>query len=172
MADSTDDFQRQKQQYWREMTYLKADASYIRLYRDAQSRWVTALGALKAIASSTGIAAWAIWREYAFLWGSIIAASQLADALKNVFPFAKKHKAASEHTMTLHRLFIDVQLEWENIVSSRFTDSDIMRRIHQLRKLRLEALHRDFTDGLAQDASLRNRAKAEAETYFKSMYGV
>lgn len=68
----------------------------------------TGLGALKAIASCMGIAAWAVWREYAFVWGVVIAASQVADALKDVFPFAKKHKAACEHGMSLERLFIDV----------------------------------------------------------------
>jgi hypothetical protein len=36
-----------------------------------------------------------------FVWGANIAASQVADALKDVFPFAKKHKAASALAMTL-----------------------------------------------------------------------
>jgi len=154
------------------MTNLKADASHIRLYWNSQGRWVTWLGALKAITSSTGIAAWVVWREYAFVWGAMIAASQVADAIKDVFPFAKKHKAASAHAMTLDSLFIDVQLEWEGIFSDRYTDQQIMKRLHQLRKLQLEALRHNFPDGLTAEDSLLAQAKREAEAYFTATYNV
>src|SRR5258708_17446318 len=95
---------RQKQLYWNQMIKLKVAAGYIRRYRDDVGRHVTILGTMKAIASSGGIAAWAIWREYAFLCGMIIAASQLADALKEVFPFTKTHKAASDHAISLYSI--------------------------------------------------------------------
>src|SRR5271154_6548738 len=92
---------RQQSLYWNQMIELKVAAGYIRRYRDDVGKQVTRLGTLKAIASSAGIAAWAVWKEYAFLWGVIIALSQVADALKEVFPFTKIHKAASEHTISL-----------------------------------------------------------------------
>jgi hypothetical protein len=147
-------------------------ASYIRLYRDSLGRWVTFLGAIKAVASCGGIAAWVVWKEYAFVWGAIIATSQLADALKDVFPFAKKHKAACEHMITLSNLFIDVQLEWENIFSGRYTDDEIMKRLHQLRKLQLDAENRCFPDGLAERNALLDRAKQESSEYLAATYGV
>jgi hypothetical protein len=80
---------RQQQLYWAQMVELKVAACYIRRYRDHLGKRVTALGTLRAVASSTSIAAWALWREYAFVWGVIIAASQVADALREVFPFTK-----------------------------------------------------------------------------------
>ena len=163
---------RQQQLYWNEMINLKADASYIRLYRDSLGKWVTGLAALKAIASCGGIAAWVVWRQYAFAWGAIIATSQLADALKDVFPFAKEHKAASAHAMTLDGLFIDVQLEWENIFSGRYSDEEIMNRLHKLRKMQLDALRQNFPDGLPARDALLAEAKQEAETYFTATYGV
>jgi hypothetical protein len=172
MNENASDPHRQQRLYWNEMINLKADASYIRLYRDSQGRRVTGLGALKAIASSTGIAAWVVWREYAFVWGAIIAASQVADALKDVFPFAKEHKAASAHAMTLDNLFNDAQLEWENIFSGRYSDQEIMTRLHKLRKLQLDALQHSFPDGLVAREALLVQAKQEAETYFRSTYGV
>jgi hypothetical protein len=102
MSENASDSHRQQLLYWNQMTSLKVDAAYIRLYRDSLGRWVTWLGALKAVASCGGIAAWVIWKEYAFIWGAIIAASQVADALKDVFPFVKKHRAACEHAVTLN----------------------------------------------------------------------
>jgi hypothetical protein len=133
---------------------------------------VTGLGALKAIASCSGIAAWVIWREYAFVWGAIIAAAQVADALKDVFPFAKKHKAASAYSITLDYLFNDVQLEWENIFSGRYTDEEIMSRLHKLRKLQLDALQRNFPDGLTVRDALAAQARQIADGYFETTYGV
>jgi uncharacterized protein YktB (UPF0637 family) len=154
------------------MITLKADASYFRLYRESLGRWVTGLAALKAVASSAGIAAWALWKDYAFVWGAIIAASQVADALKEVFPFARKHKATSVHSVTLDYLFNDVQLEWESIVSGRYKDEEIMERLHKLRKLQLDADQHNFPDGLAERNDLRTQAKQKAEDYFVTTYGV
>jgi len=154
------------------MYQLKLSASYIRLYRDFLGRWVTGLGTLKATASCAGIAAWALWKEYAFIWGAIIAASQLADALKDIFPFARKHKAACAHTMILDNLFIDVQLEWEYVSSGKYTDEEMMTRIHQLRKLQFEAEKQNFPDGLSTRNALLDRARRDAAEFISTTYGV
>jgi hypothetical protein len=154
------------------MVELKVAACYVRHYRNYLGKWVTGLGTLRAFASSGGIAAWALWKEHAFLWAAIIAASQVADALKDVFPFAKRHKAASEHTITLESIFIDAQLEWENIFSGRYTDEQIMNRRHKLMKLQHDAGRTGFPEGLATQVSLFSQAQKEASDYFSATYGV
>ena len=163
---------RQQNLYWNQMIELKVAAGYIRHYRDDLGKKVTALATVKAIASSGGIAAWAIWKEYAFLWGTIIAASQLADALKEVFPFTKIHKAACDHAVTLNSMFIDAQLEWENIFSGRYTDEQIMNRRHKLKKLQHEAERKNFPNGLAEKEAFVAEAEQEAVDYFAAMYSV
>ena len=163
---------RQQQLYWAQMIELKVAASYIRLYRDYLGKWVTGLGTLRAIASSSSIAAWALWKDYAFVWAAIIAAAQVLDALKDVFPFTKKHKAASAHTITLGGIFIDAQLEWENIFSGRYTDDQIMNRRHKLMKLQHDAERTSFPDGLATKDTLFAKAQQEAKDYFAATYGV
>jgi hypothetical protein len=172
MTENVSDLHRQQKLYWDQMFELKVEVSYIRLYRNSLGNSVTALAALKAIASCAGIAAWAIWREYAFVWGAIIAASQVVDALKDVFPFAKRHRAAAELALTLENLFIDVQLEWEGVFAGRYSDDETMNRLHQLRKLKLEVEKRNFPDGLAEQVALLNRAKQEAAEYLSATYGV
>jgi hypothetical protein len=172
MHETATSSHRQQQLYWNQMVELKVAAGYIRRYRDDVGKRVTALGTLKAIASSGGIAAWAIWRDYAFLWGAIIAASQLADALKDVFPFTKIHKAASEHAISLNSMFIDAQLEWENIFSGRYTDEQIMNRRHKLMKLQHEAERKNFPHGLTEKELYVVEAEREAQQYFSATYGV
>jgi len=154
------------------MIELKVAAAYMRRYRDDLATWVTRLGALRAIASSGSIAAWAIWKEYAFVWGMIIAASQVADALRDVFPITKTHKAASEHTITLGSIFIDAQLEWENIFSGRYTNEQITNRRHKLMRLQHDAERHNFPHGLATKMSLFMEAQQEAKDYFATTYGV
>ena len=154
------------------MIELKVAACYIRRYRDYLGKRVTALGTLRAIASSGSIAAWALWKEYAFVWAAIIAASQVADALRDVFPFTKKHRAAGAHTVMLGSIFIDAQLEWENIFSGRYTDDQIMNRRHKLMKLQHDAERTSFPDGLATRDSLFSQAQQEAKEYFTVTYGV
>jgi len=154
------------------MIELKVATCYIRRYRDYLGMRVTAVGTVRAIASSGSIAAWALWKEYAFVWGAIIAASQVADALRDVFPFTKKHKAASMHTITLGSIFIDAQLEWENIFSGRYTDDQITNRRHKLMKQQHDAERISFPDGLATRDSLFAQAQQDARDYFAATYGV
>jgi hypothetical protein len=161
---------RQQQLYWNQMIELRVAAAYIRRYRDDLGKWVTRLGTVKAIASSGSIAAWAIWRDHAFVWGMIIALSQVADALKDVFPFAKAHKAASEHTTTLGAIFIDAQLEWEGIFSGRYTNEQITNRRHKLMKLQHDAERHNFPNGLATRPALFAEAQQEAKDYFAATY--
>jgi hypothetical protein len=110
-----------------------------------------------------------IWKEHAFLWGAIIAASQLADALKEVFPFTKIHKAASEHTVSLDGMFIDALLEWENIFSGKYSDEQISNRRHKLMKLQHEAERKSFPTGLPVKEKLFDAAQSEAKDYFAAM---
>jgi hypothetical protein len=158
--------------YWKILIELKISVAYIRQYRDHLGKWTTAVRTVRAVASSCGIAGWAIWQKYAFVWGLIIAISQVVDALKEVFPFSRKHKAASAHTITLESLFIDAQLEWENIFSGRYTDEEIMKRWHKLMKLRHDAESTSFPDGLAPRQVFLAEAQKEAKDYFRLTYGV
>lgn len=154
------------------MIELKVATAYMRLYRDDLGTWVTRLAVLKAVTSSGSIAGWVVWAEYAFVWGAVIAASQLADALKEVFPFTKAHKAASELTVVLGSMFIDVQLEWENIFAGRYTDEQIINRRYKLMKLQHDTQQKGFPHGLPLRKSVFEKAQAEAAAYFAATYSV
>lgn len=172
MVDTDAVENRQQTLYWKELVQLRIGAAFIRLYRDYMGQWVTRIGMVKAIASSSSIAAWAVWHQYAFLWGMIIALSQVIDALKEVFPVTKQFRAASEHTIALDRIFINAQLEFENVRSGKFTDDQIMKRIHVLRKLRHDAQVRSFKEGWPIRKDMFSAAEADANMFFKATYNV
>jgi hypothetical protein len=76
--------------YLNQLYRLKTSAEYLRHYRDSLAKWATWIATLRAIASSGAIAAWAIVQAHPLLWGGIIAAAQVADALKDVMPISKQ----------------------------------------------------------------------------------
>ena len=162
----------EQQAYLQEFLQLKIDACYIRDYRNGFNRWITAAATIRAIASSGSIALWAIWQKHAMVWGSIIAASQIADALKDAFPFAKRRRALSAWVRQLDRLFVFAQRDWENIVGGRCTNSQIRKLLHQLRS-RTQRLEAKFVpDGLPRDHELFRRAEEEAFLFFSRYYNL
>jgi len=144
----------------------------MRRYRAYLSGWVTGMDTIKAVASSASIAAWALWKEHAFTWATIIAVSQVLEAIKDVFPMTKTLKAASQHTTQLESLFIDAQLEWENIFTGHYTDDEIMSRWHKLMKLQHDAEAKNFPNGLPFRQVDFSQAETETENYFKRVADV
>ena len=112
-----------------------------------------------------------VWRDYPLVWAGIIAAAQLLDAVKHVFPFARQHKAASELTAALELLFIDAQHEWERIYAGLMPDEQIMNAQRKIRKLRLETERKFFPEGLDPPPALARLASKEAQAYIVLAYG-
>lgn len=125
---------------------------------------------VKAISSSSAIAGWVIFKDIPLLWAGIIVAAQLLDALKDVFPFARQHKAASALTVALETLFIEAEAEWQKIERGRIPEDDITDRRMKLQKHRLELEQRHFPDGFEPAAILVELASREAEAYFTLTY--
>ncbi len=139
----------------------------MRLYRNRQARWVRGIETIKAIASSGGVAGWVVWRNYPLVWTGVIAAAQMLDAIKGVFPFAKSHKAASDLTVASDVLYIDAEDEWESIHAGRLPSDTITKRRTKLRKLQVAEERRYFPEGVELPASLIRLATDEANAYFQ-----
>jgi hypothetical protein len=154
--------------YWQQMEQLKASAICIRLYRNHLGRRVQSVEIIKAVASSGSIGAWVIWQQYPFIWAAIIAAAQVLDALKGVFPFTREHRAASELTMAMELLFIDAELEWEGLFTVPTTATAIMERRARLQRLQLQAEHQKFPDGLNPPRHLIDLALRQATSYLSA----
>jgi len=141
------DVHRQQDLYWKQLVELKVAAVCIRLHRNGLARWDRGVDVVKAVASSAGIASWVIWRQFALVWAFIIATSQVVDALKDVFPFSRRLKAASDLTVALERMFIDAQFEWEDVYGGKLSDQEIAERCRKLRTLQLDAESKAFPSG-------------------------
>lgn len=171
-AESQQDTKRQADLYWRQIEQLKAAAVCIRLYRNRLSRRVRFVEIIKAVASSGAIAGWFASESYKLLWGCIIAAAQLLDVLKDVFPVAKLHQQAASLTVALELLLIDAEDEWERIHIGKIDNEAIVDLRTKLRKLQIEAEQRHFPDGFEPDRDIVELATQETRAYFLATYSV
>jgi hypothetical protein len=166
------DNKRQADLYWRQIEQLKAAAVCIRLTRNRLHNRVKTVEVIKAVASSGAIAAWFATDSYKALWGVIIAAAQLLDVLKDVFPFTKLHKQAAALTVALETLMIDAEDEWEKIHIGKVADKAITERRTRLRKLQLAAEAHHFPEGFEPAKDLVDQATEETRTYFHVTYEI
>jgi hypothetical protein len=162
---------RQQDLYFNELFQLGVQCRYMRRYRNVLGRRVRQLEILRAVASSGAIATWAVVRAYPMIWASIIAASQLADVLKDVIPFTNRHKAANGLVVSLDALLIEALYEWESVYGGQFTDEEITERRRKLMELRHKAEVEHFPTGdLPEREDLLSLAEADAVAYFEAMF--
>lgn len=163
---------RQQELYFKELFQLKVACEYIRRYRRILSWWVVRFDGLRAIASSGAIATWAVVQKYPLIWGGIIAAAQVMDALKDVIPFTARQKAASGLVVSLDALFIEALFEWERVYAGQLDDDEITKRRRKLMELRHDAEVREFPTGdLPERPDLLALAEEDAKGYFLRMFG-
>jgi hypothetical protein len=66
-------------------------------------RW---LNMFLAVMANGSIASWVVWKEYSFIWGLLIALSQLINAIKVYLPYQKRLKNLESITKELETLFL------------------------------------------------------------------
>ncbi len=166
IAESESQDHRQQDLYFNELFQLNVQCEYIRRYRNVLSAWVTRYAILRAVASSGSIGAWVIWKQFALVWGTIIAISQVSDALKDAIPFTARNKAATALLMDLDALFIEALFEWEGVFGGRFTNEEITERRRKLMELRRETEWKHFpTADLPTKPALVALAEQDAIDY-------
>lgn len=161
---------RQQALYWSELVQLKIGCGYVRRYRDSLGAWITRFAVIRAVVSVGALGTWAAIRSYPMLWGRIIAAAQVADALQHAIPFAARFRGTNALCSALDALFIDSQMEWEDIAGGRLDEAEVIRRRHKLMMLRLNADQKNLPNGLPRSDRLLKLAEADAEAYFGNMF--
>jgi hypothetical protein len=158
--------------YWNQLVILKVVACYVRRYRDEQAWWINRIGLFKAVVTSGTNGAWAIWKDYAFLWGILIGAAQILDAAKDYIPQTRHRRSASEFVGLIESAIIDARFEWFAIFGGEYEATEIMNRWRALAKLLNETEGKYFPDGIPNSSTRQRLAEEEANAYFSNLYGV
>ncbi len=79
-----------------------------------------------ALASSGSIAAWAVFQKWPFLWGLIIAALQVATAIKDFLPYKKRLKIINGGLIyDLEDILNECEKRWFDVSNGVLTESEI-----------------------------------------------
>jgi hypothetical protein len=150
------------------MTTLKRDARYVDLClarTEMMDRFIK--GAL-AVAASSSIAGWAVFKEYSFVWASFVAGAQVLQVIKDYLPYKNRLKALAGLSQDLNAISLAAENGWYRVSSGDLFDDDIHDLRFDLKKRKQAAVQKAFpTAGLPMNKRFQDRAELENQQYFE-----
>jgi hypothetical protein len=114
VGDFAPETERFRTQLWNNMANIKFKATYCyRCSRLANTITEWSSGFI-ALASSSSIAAWAIWQSMPQIWGAIVALSQILLLVKGLIPFLKNERALLEMSYSFEALYLEYEVLWND----------------------------------------------------------
>lgn len=109
-------------------------------------KWERILNIVLAISSSASIAGWAIWDPCAFVWGCIIAISQVITALKPIFPFSKHVHTLNTRCYKQEALFLELDSLWYGLQDGSISEKVAKIQLKHLKQRLNENMFFDDDD--------------------------
>ncbi len=123
-----------REQYWAYYTGTKYELLYFYEYLNDSYRWLRYLESFLAVISSSSVAAWAVWNRLPLLWAVLIAASQVAAAVKQYLPYSKRITALNELLPRLDTVINRIERDWFLVDKGSLTDAQINELIFSYKK--------------------------------------
>jgi hypothetical protein len=160
-----------QERFWKELHNLKFDVIFVQaLLREAE-RNERSFKLLFAITSSASIGAWVVWKELAWLWGAIIAGSQVLSAIYPHLPYADRLKTFLLVHRDFEKLFIEAEYKWQAVANGSLSVSDIDDERMKLQKKKSEILNKHMPNSIFPTSRRKEeQAKREAANYFAHYY--
>lgn len=160
-----------QEHYWKEFYRLKVHVCYLELQLGKTESADRALKIFLAITSSASIGGWAIWKEYAAVWGTAIALSQVVNAIRQYLPYKERLRALSGLLSDLEELQIQVESRWLDISAGELNEVEVRKALNDLRVRRMKAFKKHFPDNtIPEDAKLFEKAEEKTLAYFGNFY--
>ena len=159
-----------QEQYWKEIYQLKTHIGFLELLLERAEMKDRGLKIVAAIASSSSIGAWAIWKEYSYLWAGIIAFSQVMSAVTPYFPYKRQIKAYSSLLHELEELMIQAEFKWHSVSEGELTKAEIHKIRFDIRTAKRKSLKKHIQTTIPTDSKLHAKAELSARSYFNNFY--
>ena len=125
-----------------------------------------------AVASSTSIAAWALWKKFEIVWAGIIAVSQVLTVIKPYYPFRKYATEFTAKCAKIDLLNIEFERLWDKMQLGTISDDDASETYYSLQRQVSEVLM--FGEDTIFDVpkSVEDAASKRVDVFLRSNYGV
>lgn len=153
------------------MVELQVHIFYLELFYLEAVRLDTSIEIFLAIVSNGSIAAWVIWSKAQFIWASIIALSQLVNAVKPYLPYQRRIRNLESLKIELTELLLQMEAKWYKVSDNQLTDEEIHSLTINMkqRKYQLTSLYLSTTP-LPINRKYLAQAEQKANKYFTSNY--
>jgi hypothetical protein len=160
-----------QKQYWREVYQLKVHINIVEMLLESSEKIDRTLKIILAVSASTSIGAWALWSHLSWVWGSVIASSQVITAINPFLPYRGRISSYAALLHELEELMIEAELAWHGIAEGERTKAEINKARFRIRAQKLKALKKHL-GGSTIPNSDQIAAKAEdtANDYFRTFY--
>jgi hypothetical protein len=160
-----------QQRYWTQLKHLRTHVFYLHLYATKADRNDKLVNIFLAVASSSSIAAWALWQEYKLLWAFIIAAAQVVTAVKPFLPFRQRVKAVTALNDSLQTIALESERYWFHVSEGLFGDEEIHDKVIDIAG-KISKAEQKCMSGvvLPHDKGILSSAEIEADKYLRSHY--
>jgi len=161
-----------KDRIWALLCNTKFKGYCLSILVDKFQRWDRNINIFLAAASSGSIAAWAIWKIYPFVWGLIIAISQIMTVLKPYFPYFKYVKQLNSKCFNVELLNIDIERLWYKIQNGKISEDEAEEIYFDIRKRVTEI--ENFEDDTIFNVSEKTEQKANKrmQVFLRNNYNI
>lgn len=133
-----------QQLIWNQLYRTKVHAIYLELLLGQTETIDRSIKIFLAITSSASIAGWAVWQEYGFVWGMLIAASQVINAIRQFLPYKERLKSFSGLARELEEIAIYTELKWLEVAAGELSEKEMRRLYGDLLNRKSNAIQKYF----------------------------
>lgn len=159
-----------QEQYWKEIYQLKTHIGFLEFLLEKAEWKDRALKIVLAIASSSSIGAWVIWKDFSSIWAGIIAFSQVVSAISPYLPYKSQIKSYSSLLHELEELMIQAEFKWHAISEGNLTETEINKARFEIRATKQKSLKKHIQTTIPTDSKLHAKAESSARDYFINFY--
>ena len=159
-----------QEQYWKEIYQLKTHIGFLEFLLEKAEWKDRALKIVLAIASSSSIGAWVIWKDFSSIWAGIIAFSQVVSAVSPYLPYKSQIKSYSSVLHELEELMIQAEFKWHAISEGTLTETEINKARFDIRAAKQKSLKKHIQTTIPTDSALHAKAESSARDYFSNFY--
>lgn len=160
-----------QEKYWKYMVQIKAWIFYLDFYAEDSYKWDKKINILSAIASSTSIAAWAIWQQLSFVWSAIIAISQVLSAIKTFLPYSNRLKVLIPFMEDLKFLYNKIEYNWFKVASGELTEEEINDLLYEFKNEYTNIENKNLKEEtLLENVKLKEKSDKETNIYFENNF--
>lgn len=157
--------------YWNTLKELRTHVLYLQDYAACSEWWDKSVNIFLALASSSSIAAWAIWKEQQLIWACIIAVAQLITAIKPFLPYKQRLGVIIALNDKIQELALECEKGWFDVAEGELTEREIHDRQIELRNKSLAAERRALNGViLPKKAKLLKKAEFQADCFLRNNY--